>query len=482
LTTAGNGSISDSHCSVVSCPPGSQLRNFSIPISPDFTFARDGCQYCSRGSYQSGFNESSCLPCGDGFTTLVTNASTPMSCLSIRSMHCGKSSDCLQFGKDLECACPDEHADLTACTKMCIPISGGTPVDEASQLWWISLLIAFFVLVLVLVIVLIVWRKNMFNCCCSLIPPWLLNFFPERLKSGMRVMRVNSFRRSRPSSMISNPEGADMDEENKEPENISLPRLALKKSSIKTVSDHSGQEEETCLDNNTLDNIRNNLREFVNEPEPSPLLHRNQEQSIRQRLQSPKTAEVGLRVQTSHHLQQNRHNFEHVKKENGHSIKTSSYSKQGVQNNAYSISLSQNINSNPEKEVITGPPVLKWLQDKLIHDSQKNLDQSLSMQADQRTTIDASPDWPSFNQFSSTRRSSSSNSDDINNPTNQFKSFESNNKNKVDEYFNKTNAFSRNSISSAHRTGSFYTQNTRTQPNNLPNSNNVDDDPDAFFS
>uniref|UniRef100_A0A914Z296 Tyrosine-protein kinase ephrin type A/B receptor-like domain-containing protein n=1 Tax=Panagrolaimus superbus TaxID=310955 RepID=A0A914Z296_9BILA len=484
LTTGRLGSSSESHCNVVSCVPGSQIRNHSMTIIEELIFAKTGCQYCLPGTYQNGFNQSTCHPCGDGLTTLVRNISAFSLCVPITDITCSSSTDCEKFGKDYECICTHPNNNNFCSYKCGLRIA--TPVNEESQLWWISLLIAFFVLLLVIVIVLIVWRKHMLNCCCSLIPSWLLNFFPEKLKTGMPGMRVSTLRRSRPSSMVSIPDDMmEINEEAKEPENISLPRLALQKPSAKSISNHSEQEEETCLDNHTLNDIRNGLRDFSNEP--SPHLHNGHENisSIRQRLSSPKTAEVGLRVQTSHHSLQNQNNVEHVKKENGHSIKTSSYSKQGVQNSSYSINMSQNIKSNSDnKEVITGPPVLKWLQDKLMHDSQRLTDQSHTIQTDQQTNLDAlsSPDWTSFNQFQSSRRSSSSNSDEHNNPANQFKSFESNNKSNMDEYFNKASAFSRSSITSAHRTGSFYTRNTRVQPYTSPNLNSVDDDPDAFFS
>ena len=184
------------------------------------------------------------------------------------------------------------------------------------------------------------------------------------------------------------------------------------------------------------------MRHIISDPEVVPVPTPLRQPSVRRQLEQPKATAVGLRVQTQRESEENQNSefrtqnltnpglfsleFEHVAKDNGHSIKASTYSKKDVQNNSYSISVSQNVKAGAEKECVTAPPVFKWLQDKMTHDNQTAADQSVSMQAEQSSNLDAisSPDWPSFNPLQR-RRSSSSNSAtlDYNNAVNEFKSF-----------------------------------------------------------
>uniref|UniRef100_F1KPM5 Neurogenic locus notch protein 1 n=1 Tax=Ascaris suum TaxID=6253 RepID=F1KPM5_ASCSU len=82
FTTPHLNSTSASDCSVMNCPPGTFTNaNVTGPLNQEINHLSQICLQCPIGYYQDQWNESACVPCGTGFTTSNTGASSVRYCL-----------------------------------------------------------------------------------------------------------------------------------------------------------------------------------------------------------------------------------------------------------------------------------------------------------------------------------------------------------------------------------------------------------------
>nr|AZA15238.1 fibropellin-1 [Anisakis pegreffii] len=82
FTTPTTNCSSTKDCSVMNCPPGTYTNQSVVaPLNQDSDRLTDICLQCPIGYYQDGWNQSACVPCGTGFTTLNPGSSSVRYCI-----------------------------------------------------------------------------------------------------------------------------------------------------------------------------------------------------------------------------------------------------------------------------------------------------------------------------------------------------------------------------------------------------------------